>query len=97
MAQHHPQMRAVRGPNGETITLSDIPVGNPKRWLPATKARVMAAIEGGLISMEDAWRKYRLSRREYDCWKAFMDELRDSDTAPRPGQFTGKPHPAPAP
>lgn len=30
-------------------------------------AVLIAAIEGGLISMEDAWRKYRLSRREYEC------------------------------
>ena len=61
--------KAVRGPNGETITLADIPVGNPKRWLPTMKARVIAAIDGGLISMDDAWRKYRLSRREYEYWK----------------------------
>lgn len=65
--------RAVIGPDGKTITLSDIPVGNPKRWLPSMKARVVSAIEGGLISMDDAWRKYRLSRREFECWKAVIE------------------------
>ena len=86
MAQHHPQVRAVRGPDGETITLSDIPVGNPKRWRPTMKARVIAAIEGGLISMEDAWRKYRLSRQEFDCWKAFMEDLRSNGSESRLGR-----------
>ena len=64
------RVRGVRGPNGETITLSDLPAGNPKRWLPEMKARVIAAIEGGLISMEEAWRRYRLSPREFECWKS---------------------------
>jgi hypothetical protein len=43
------------------------------------KARVVAAIEGGLISMDDAARKYRLSRPEYECWKALTRSQFDPD------------------
>lgn len=63
----------VKGPNDEVLTLSNLPVGNPKRWLPTMKARVVAAIDGGLISMEDAWQRYRLSTREYQCWKEVLE------------------------
>ncbi|MEM8842236.1 MAG: DUF1153 domain-containing protein [Pseudomonadota bacterium] len=59
----------VIGPDGEKLTLSDLPSAKTRRWVPRRKARVVAAVEGGLISQEEALKRYSLTDEEYDGWK----------------------------
>lgn len=58
------------GPDGERLTLADLPDRNTRRWVPRLKARVVAAVEGGLISRETVLERYRMTVEEYDSWKA---------------------------
>jgi len=59
----------VIGPDGETLTLADMPSPTTKRWVIRRKAQVVAAVEGGLISLGRACELYRLSVDEYLNWE----------------------------
>jgi hypothetical protein len=58
----------VSGPRGP-MSLADLPDPNTRRWVPSRKAMVIAAVNGGLISMEEACKKYNLSVEEFLEWK----------------------------
>ncbi|MGF1445158.1 MAG: DUF1153 domain-containing protein [Pikeienuella sp.] len=62
----------VIGPDGERMTKADLPPTGTKRWVPRRKAKVVAAVEGGLITREDASRRYSISDEEFDSWKAAL-------------------------
>jgi len=59
----------VLGPEGRPISVSDLPPPNTKRWVIRRKAEVVAAVQGGLISLEDACRRYNLSVEEFLSWQ----------------------------
>ena len=65
----------VIGPDGEKMTIADLPAPDTRRWVPRRKARVVAAVEGGLISEEEAFERYDITSEEYDCWKAAMSKF----------------------
>lgn len=60
----------VIGPDGERMTRGDLPSAATRRWVPRRKARVVAAVEGGLISLEEAQERYEISEEEYESWRA---------------------------
>ncbi|MEX1147772.1 MAG: DUF1153 domain-containing protein [Sphingomonadales bacterium] len=63
----------VMGPTGERLTMDDLPPTNTKRWVIRRKAEVVAAVRGGLLSLEDACRRYKLSVEEYLSWQRAID------------------------
>ena len=65
----------VIGPDGERMTISDLPAPDTRRWVPRRKARVVAAVEGGLITAEQAFAKYDITEEEYECWKAALSRF----------------------
>ncbi|MEL7470837.1 MAG: DUF1153 domain-containing protein [Paracoccaceae bacterium] len=65
----------VVGPDGERMTIADLPAPDTRRWVPRRKARVVAAVEGGLISEEAAFERYQITAEEYDTWKAAMSRF----------------------
>ena len=56
------------GPLGNQLTLEDLPPIDTKRWVPKRKAELVAAVRGGLISMEDACQRYGISKEEFLSW-----------------------------
>lgn len=64
----------VRGPEGNAIDLSDLPSPNTKRWVIRRKAEVVAAVQGGLLSLEEACDRYDLSVEEYLSWQRAIME-----------------------
>lgn len=56
--------------DGERVTEADLPPSTTRRWGPKRKARVVSAVEGGLISREEARERYALSDEEYETWRA---------------------------
>ena len=65
----------VIGPDGERMTRADLPSPGVRRWVPRRKARIVAAVEGGLISWEEACSRYALSTEELDDWKAGLSRF----------------------
>ena len=61
------------GPAGKPMTLDDLPPPNTKRWVVRRKAEVVAAVRTGLISLEDACKRYRLSVEEFLSWQRLID------------------------
>lgn len=56
-------------PDGREITIADLPPRDTNRWISKRKACVVAAVQGGLISLNDACVRYRLSVEEYIGWE----------------------------
>jgi hypothetical protein len=75
MAQtRNERVRQVIGPTGEALTLDDLPPVNTKRWVIRRKAEVVAAVRGGLITLEDACKRYSLSVEEFLSWQRAIDQ-----------------------
>jgi hypothetical protein len=64
----------VVGPDGDVLTLADLPPPDTVRWVPRKKARLVAAVCGGLISFNQACLRYRLTPEEFSDWKKALDE-----------------------
>jgi hypothetical protein len=56
------------GPDGKPKTLADLPPRDLKRWRPRHKAMVVAAVRHGLITLDEACRRYNLSIERYQAW-----------------------------
>jgi hypothetical protein len=67
------RVASVIGPLGETLTLDTIPPSTTTRWVSRRKAEVVAAINGGLLSMDEACERYRLSIEELASWQRALD------------------------
>ena len=48
----------VIGPDGSPLTLADLPPPSTKRWVIRRKAEVVAAVRGGLLSLDEACKRY---------------------------------------
>ena len=63
----------VIGPSGEPLTISDLPPPETKRWVIRRKAEVVAAVRGGLLTLEEACERYSLSSEEFTSWQRLID------------------------
>jgi hypothetical protein len=63
----------VPGPDGRMLTVGDLPPANTRRWVARRKAEVVAAVRGGLISLDEACRRYTLSVEEFLSWQRAID------------------------
>ena len=74
MTEHYrPRFRYVIGPDGSPLTVADLPPKNTRRWVIRRKAEVVAAVRGGLISLEDACDRYTLTVDEFLSWQRLID------------------------
>jgi uncharacterized protein DUF1153 len=67
--QENRRTNYIVGPNGDVITLADLPPPRTARWVIRRKAEVVLAVHGGLLSLEDACRRYRLTAEEFSTWQ----------------------------
>ena len=73
MENHKFRPQAVIGPLGEPLTLDNLPPPDTTRWGVRRKAEVVAAVKGGLLTMEDACARYTLSVEEYLSWQRSVE------------------------
>ncbi|MCW1381975.1 DUF1153 domain-containing protein [Novosphingobium sp. KCTC 2891] len=64
---------SVIGPLGEPLTLESLPPGETRRWVVRRKAEVVAAVKGGLLTIEEACERYSLTLEEYVAWERAVD------------------------
>jgi len=55
------------------LTLSDLPPVETERWVIRRKAEVVAAVRGGLLSLDEACDRYRLTNEEFLNWQQSID------------------------
>jgi hypothetical protein len=66
-------LKTIIGPDGRSLSIADLPSSNEQRWLPIRKARVVAAVRGGLISVDEVRKRYRLTLEEFENWQTEFD------------------------
>ena len=49
--------------------MADLPPANTRRWVARRKAAVVAAVQNGEITLEEACRRYQLSEEEFLSWQ----------------------------
>ena len=67
-------VRYVIGPYGNVLTIADLPPPATIRWVIRRKAEVVCAVRGGLLSIEEACRRYMLTLEEFLSWQASVDQ-----------------------
>ena len=80
-------------------SIDDLPPPDTKRWVIRRKAEVVAAVRSGLISLDEACRRYTLSIEEFLTWQRLIDShglaglrvtrLQDYRTLERPRSAAG--------
>ena len=71
---HRPRVKYVIGPDGSPLTIADLPPSGTRRWVIRRKAEVVAAVRGGLLSLDDALLRYRLTAEEFLAWQKAIDK-----------------------
>ena len=69
-----PRVKYVIGPDGSPLTIADLPPPGTHRWVIRRKAEVVAAVRGGLLSLEDACSRYTLTTEEFLSWQLSIDQ-----------------------
>ncbi len=67
--------RPVRslGTNREAPALANLPPAGVTRWVASRKAQVVAAVQSGLLTLDEALARYELSVAEFYSWQAALD------------------------
>ena len=63
----------VIGPLGGPLTLESLPPPDTRRWTIRRKAEVVAAVDGGLLSVDDACDRYGLTLEELATWQRAIE------------------------
>lgn len=64
---------AVIGSLGEQLTVDSLPPTDTRRWVVRRKAEVVAAVNGGLLTIDEACDRYALSLEEFAAWQRAVD------------------------
>lgn len=54
-------------------SIDDLPPPETQRWVIRRKAEVVAGVRSGLITLEEACRRYKLSIEEFLSWQRMID------------------------
>ena len=63
----------VIGPLGEPLTLQSLPAPGTTRWVVRRKAEVVAAVNGGLLTVDEVCQRYALTLEEFAGWQRAID------------------------
>jgi len=63
----------IIGPHREVLTAETLPPPNTTRWVASRKAQVVAAVESGLLTLDQVLARYNLSLEEFYGWQYAMD------------------------
>nr|WP_121119846.1 DUF1153 domain-containing protein [Croceibacterium ferulae] len=63
------EVSRVIGPLGTPITLDDLPPPEISRWVIRRKAEVVAAVNGGLLTIDEVLARYGLTLEEFVSWQ----------------------------
>jgi len=64
---------SVTGSNREAITLDGLPRSNTTRWVTSRKYQLISAIRGGILTIEEASSRYRLTLDELAEWQTAFE------------------------
>jgi hypothetical protein len=80
MSQHYTEFpsaleapKSIAGPTGAPLSRRDLPPPGTKRWVVRRKAEVVAGVRGGLISLDEALKRYNLTIDEFRSWQRLLE------------------------
>jgi transposase-like protein len=73
MEYHNSRPVRIIGPQREVLTRDNLPPPGTMRWVASRKAQVVAAVEAGLLTIEEVAQRYRVSFEEFNSWRHAMD------------------------
>ncbi len=73
MSEQPSRPNGVIGPTGKPLTIESLPPPDTKRWVISRKAEVVSAVRNGLIGLDDACERYRLSVEEFLNWERLVN------------------------
>lgn len=62
-------------PDRTSRHLANLPSPRTARWVMERKVEVLAAVRSGLLSIDDACKRYAISMEEFLTWKSAMDRF----------------------
>lgn len=63
----------VVGPDGNLLSLEDLPPRDTQRWVMRRKAEVVAAVRGRMLTVKEACERWNLSEEEFASWQRLID------------------------
>ncbi|PNU02864.1 DUF1153 domain-containing protein [Novosphingobium guangzhouense] len=63
----------ITGPLGEPMSIDSLPPPNTSRWVVRRKAEVVAAVNGGLLTIAEACERYDLTLEELASWQRSIE------------------------
>lgn len=70
---HNSRPLSVIGPMGRIMRREDLPPPDTTRWVASRKAQVVAAVDSGMLTIEQVLRRYNLTLEEFSGWQRAMD------------------------
>jgi hypothetical protein len=64
---------AIAADSASRALLDELPPPDTKRWVIRRKATVVAAVRSGLLTLEQACQRYKLSIEEFLSWQRLID------------------------
>ena len=64
---------SVIGPLGERLTHDMLPPSNTTRWVARRKGEVVAAVRGGMLTIDEVLDRYDLTLEEFISWERAVD------------------------
>jgi hypothetical protein len=58
----------------QVAALALLPPSDTTRWTPRRKAEIVAAVHSGLISLDEACRRYKLASDEFGSWQRLFEK-----------------------
>ncbi|GLK42624.1 MULTISPECIES: CtrA inhibitor SciP [Novosphingobium] len=63
----------ITGPLGEPMSIDSLPPPKTSRWVVRRKAEVVAAVNGGLLTIAEACERYDLTLEELASWQRSIE------------------------
>lgn len=67
------QLPIITDLSGRVLTFFDLPPATEKRWTVNKKAVVVRAVEADMLTLEEAMKRYSLSRAEFNSWRMGLE------------------------
>ena len=88
-----PHTRPATPHEGVALSEISLPPADTRRWVARRKAQVVEAIQNGQLTLDEAWRRYRLGVEEFGAWKRALFSARlQGERAARSRPRRASPH-----